>query len=86
MNPAILPSQDNSLFEMSVSCFSSLVMNGLRLASAKDEVVLVRVVPRYEIPFLLHVYGRVFCNRFFVVWETPKSSIRDLVKLVRYVS
>lgn len=56
-------------------------MNGLGLASAKDLVVLVRVIPRYEIPFLLHEYGRVSCSDFFVVCETPTSSVRDLLKL-----
>lgn len=55
LNSTILANQDSYFLEISFSWYSSLAMNGLRLASARDEVVLVRVIPRYEIQFLLYV-------------------------------
>lgn len=47
---------------ISFSWDSSLVVSGLMFASVNEEVVFVKVTPKYVMPFLLHVYGSVFCS------------------------
>lgn len=79
LKAAILPSQDNSFFEILCNCVSILVISGLRLALISEAVVLVSVIPRYVMPFVLHVYGRLFCNMDRVLGGTPMLRIRFCV-------
>lgn len=55
LNAANLSSQDNSFLAMTLSWVSSLANKGLMLVLANDSMELVRVIPRYGMPFLLQV-------------------------------
>lgn len=81
LNPAILPSQDNSFLDMSLSYVSNLASKGLMLALAKNSVEFVRIMPKYGMPFLLHVQGRVCCSLLLIIFSKPRFKITDLVKL-----
>lgn len=55
LNAAILPSQDNSFFKMYFHWVSSLAIKGVMLVLTRDDVEVVRVIPRYGMSWLLHV-------------------------------
>lgn len=80
LNAASLPSQDSSHLAMFLIWISSVVIRGLRLMSASDLVVLVRVIPKYRMTFLLQRYGRDCCNVSLTFLDTSKFRIKDFVK------
>lgn len=80
LNAANLPNQESSRFAICLVWISILVIRGFRLVTARELVVLVRVMPRYGIPSSVHEYGRDCCNMRQSVAGIPKFSTRDLVK------
>lgn len=80
LNAANLPNQESSCLAICLVWVSILVIRGFRLVTARELVVLVRVMPRYGVPLSVHEYGRDCCNMRQSLAGIPRVSMRDLVK------